>query len=126
MGNVLTNQSQLEFAICDGDDAVVISSNETIADEVSLTITKTQSCDYFVVGSRITYCVFVYNNSAVTLEALRWYDTLDSRLTYVVDSFTVEGEIEIPTESGQTLEWIIDELPASSGVEICFQVIVGE
>lgn len=94
MADIITNQSSLDFDLC--EEPVTIISNETEANELDLQIIKSQSCDYFVPGSVITYCVDVINNSDVTLENLLWHDTLDPRLLYIWDSFTVDGEPEDP------------------------------
>lgn len=119
----IRNMSGVDIELC--GETVTVSSNETEADELDLTITKSQSCDIVVVGSVLTYCVEIANNSTLNFENLVWRDVLNARLTYVEDSFTVNEVPETPTIEGQELSWLIPQLNAGQTIEICFRAKLG-
>ncbi|MCL2176563.1 MAG: hypothetical protein FWB72_01225 [Firmicutes bacterium] len=123
MAETILNQSGLNFEIC--EDQMVVLSNEVEATELVIIVTKTQSCPYFVVGGTITYCTTIENQSEIPLEDLKWFDNLDQRLTYVEDSFLVDGTQQTPTIDGQELSFNIDTIDINQTITICFKVQVG-
>ena len=123
MAETLTNQSGLDIELC--QEPMRVLSNEVEATELALTVTKTQSCDFFVVGGTIRYCVEIKNESGVEITPIRWFDDLDNRLSYIADTFTVDGSPETPTINGQELSWDIGTLAGNQTVNICFKVTVG-
>ncbi|MCL2369618.1 MAG: hypothetical protein FWC80_00060 [Firmicutes bacterium] len=120
---VIINQSNVGLDLC--DTPVTIASNETVAEELKLSLKKYQSCPLYVVGMTMKYCVEVTNDSSVPLYDLRWSDLLDSKLTYVTGSFKVDGVDQTPTIIGQELSYMIDTIASGQTIEICFSAIVG-
>ena len=119
----ITNESNLDLTLCEGE--ITVTSNSAESEELDLTINKTVNCPYYVVGNKLTYCTTIKNNSEYNFEDLTWRDTLASRLTYVEDSFTVNGTAETPTQDGQELSYDIASLAEDETITICFQALVG-
>ena len=119
----INNTSYLDVTTC--DEVVTASSNQVNFEVVELTIVKTTSCPWTVTGGTITYCTTITNPSLdMDLLGAVFSDVLDNRLSYVVDSFTLNGTPETPTINGQRIEFTLDIL-ADSVTTICFQVLVG-
>ena len=119
----ITNTSNLNLELC--DESVTIASNEVQSKELDLTFTKTQSCQYFITGGTITYCIEIDNRSDVEFDSLRWFDVLDNRLTYVNNTFTANGAPKTPTINGQEISWSFATLHRHERITICFTAKVG-
>jgi len=92
----LGNQTFLDLELC--SEGVSVPSNTVTTDIIDLQITKAASCPYMVVGGEICYTVAIVNNSDIdfddtgtdSLGQITFRDPLDSNLSYVPDSFTVD------------------------------------
>jgi len=119
----IRNTALLETTDCE-DQEVTTTSNSLDITIVELTLTKTAKCPYVVVGGVISYCVEIKNPSNIDLVETIFKDTLDARLFYVDESFTVDGNLATPTINGKTIEYSLD-IAADTTVIICFKALVG-
>jgi len=120
----IDNTSSLDVDVC--EESVTISSNTVDVEIVDLEIVKTVNCPWTVTGGTLRFCTAITNPSEdIDIEDALFHDTLNGRLTYVTGSFTVDGHPATPTVSGQSIEYVIPEIPAGETVTICFDVTVG-
>ena len=121
---VVLNSSHLDVEV-DGVTKT-IDSNEVQVEVVNLSIVKSAASSWTIQGGTIHYCVAVTNESETeTITDAVFRDVLADRLTYVEDSFTVDGDEETPVISGQTISYTIPTLEPEQTVNICFAVTVG-
>ena len=97
------------------------STSETVQIQiVDLQITK-QSCPYALVGKDICYVVTIINNSNIDMQGLLFVDELAPGISYVSDTFTVDGESQTPMIADNIIQHPID-IGAGGLVEITFCV----
>ena len=118
----IINRSQIEIEAC--DETITVTSNETNVSVLHLEVVKTAGCNITAIGHHIDYCVRVTNNSGVDLFDLVFRDTLDPRTSFVVGSFTVDGQPRTPTVQNNTITYNIPEIRANETINICFRVRV--
>ena len=85
-------------------------------------IEKKANCPVAFVGGTITYCVTVTNSSNYEFPAT-FIDVLDTSLTFIAGTFTVDGIPQTPTISDQEIRYAFT-IPANDNVIICFKVRV--
>jgi len=98
-------------------------SNEVETEILDITITKQTDCAYAVTGKTICYSFQIINNSPIDTEQIIFEDELDARLSYIEESFEVDGLPEKPELSGQIIQYALD-IPSGETVEIKFCVTV--
>ena len=123
MADTVLNKSGVSVEFC--DDPMVVLSNDVEVTELALILTKSANCAYFVTGGTITYCTTINNASDLEIEDSKWFDNLNPRLTYIEDSFLVDGVAAVPTIDGQELSYNISSLLPNQSMVICFKVLVG-
>ena len=121
----ITNTSELEVETC--EDTATVTSNAADLEIIEITLEKTVSCGYSVPGGIVTYCTKITNPSEdITLTEAVFSDVLDSRLSYVAHSFTVNDVPENPTVNGQKIEYTIPEIAPETVVTICLKAKVNK
>ena len=118
----IENTSELDIEAC--EETVVVTSNTVDIDVLDLTVVKTASCGFAVQGGTVTFCTTIQNSSKTEIKDAVFHDALNSRLTYVANSFIVNGTHHTPTIKGQTIEYKLT-LPKNSKTTICFKVKIG-
>jgi len=122
MGIPITNTSSVDISSC--DDVITVTSDPLDVYQLQLAVVKTSSCQVASVGGTIKYCVSITNTTGTALFDLVFKDLLDVNLSYVNDSFTVDGQGYTPTIVGQLLSYEIDEIQNEQEIVICFKVDV--
>ena len=125
MSNI-ENFSELGVTAC--DETIFATSNTVELEILDLSIVKSVSCPWTVVGGTVQFCVTITNPSDdMALPDAIFRDVLNDRLTYVEDTFTVDGHPETPiyNPDTNTLEYTIPVIEPNSSVTICFKVKVG-
>jgi uncharacterized repeat protein (TIGR01451 family) len=118
----IKNKSRVEIDTC--DELISFISNEVVAYYLDIELIKTQSCMWAVHGQTLTYHTTIKNRSTQTVIDLKFYDTLDLGLQYVVGSFKVNGTPETPEIHGQELSYVIHKIDPNETITISFQVKV--
>ena len=118
----IINRAQIEIEAC--DETIAVTSNETNVTVLQLEVVKTAGCNVTAVGHHIDYCVRVTNSSGVDLHDLVFKDTVAPHTSYVVGSFTVNGQPRTPTVHNNAITFNIPELGANHTINICFRVKV--
>jgi len=116
------NQSFLDLELC--QEAVTASSNTVETQILDISLIKEASCGYVIAGGKLCYTVKIVNNSDMELTDVVFRDPLPDNLTYVEDSFVVDGEEETPTMDGDNVLIYTLTVPPNSTVVIEFCVIV--
>lgn len=111
------NEALLDLTLC--GQAVSVTSNQADVDIIDLQVTKAASCSLVLLGGEVCYTVTVVNNSTVNLTGVTFRDPLASNLTYVTGSFQVDGVPEVPTISGNEIQYTFD-ITAGSTVTFDF------
>jgi len=123
MADSISNRSGLNIDLC--DDPMIVMSNEVEVSEIILTLQKTASCEYFITGGTITFCTKINNSSDIEIDDIRWFDDLDPRLSYIADTFLVDGTAATPIIIDQELSYMIETIAPGQSMLICFKVLVG-
>lgn len=119
---VVQNTSHLTITI--GEDQVTIDSNVAELAIIEPGIVKTVNPSWTMFGGTATFCNAITNPSDTeTITNSLFSDTLDSSLSYVDGTFTVDGVTETPTISGQTVSYVIPTLAPGQTINICFRVL---
>jgi|GEM_PF-1817170 len=124
MEEKIKNRASIELELC--DKTIEIASEEIEITPIKLKITKTQDCDFVVIGERIKYTVFIENECGGAVYGLKFKDELDQCLEYVEGSFRVGEEHKTPEIMEGILTYEIEEIGSCETLEISFEVIATE
>jgi uncharacterized repeat protein (TIGR01451 family) len=121
---LLDNQSAFDFELC--GKTITLESNEVktqIVDFDDITITKSASCAYAIVGKNLCYTIVIKNDGDVGFADVLFRDQLAGNTEYVTDSFTVNNISQTPTIVNNEIQYELD-IPANSTTTIKFCVKV--
>lgn len=89
-------------------------SNTVIAElfeDTSVTLLKTQSSNIVVSEGTITYTIIITNNAIDSVSNFNLLDTIPNGMTYVDESFKINGIADTPTIVDQELSYQFTTLP---------------
>lgn len=130
------NQAFLDLELC--DVAVSTQSDIVQTDIIDLTVTKTATCGYALVGGTICYTATIENNSDVDfisgddeMGCITFRDPLAPNLQYVTGTFTYQigSGVEVPAtpniNADNVLTYNCLEIPANTTavVKFCVKVL---
>jgi len=118
----IKNKASLNLELC--GEEFEIESNETEAEKIKITVEKSQSCNFVLVGEKIKYTVKITNDSCVEIEDVVFKDELDDCVEFVAGSFTVDGKHVTPVIRDGVLKYTIPKLEPCQTVVITFEVKV--
>ena len=120
MEEKIINRALIELDLC--GTAFEIASEPVETTPVKIKVTKTQDCEFVLIGEHIKYAVTIENECGGELHNVKFKDELDECVEFVEGSFRVGDEPATPELVGRTLEYVISELPSCETVEITFEV----
>ncbi|MCL2847063.1 MAG: hypothetical protein FWE38_05280 [Firmicutes bacterium] len=120
MPSKIENQAELDVQFC--GESLTVESNTVVANRLDVVMVKTQSCDYFMKGSIVTFCVEIKNNGNPLELPMVFRDKLYGYVEYVDGSFTVDGVSKTPEFHGNELTYRFNTLNKS--MKLCFKVKV--
>ncbi|MCL2755681.1 MAG: hypothetical protein FWE45_01365 [Firmicutes bacterium] len=120
----IKNRALVELDMC--GEKVEVASEPIETTPVKVRVTKTQECDFVVIGEKIRYKVEIENECGGDLYNIKFKDELDECCEFVEGSFMVDGHEREPEIIEGAIEYVIEELESCGKVEITFEVIATE
>jgi len=97
-------------------------SNQVTTEIIDIEITKS-TCQFVLSGKDICYTIIATNYSDIDFNNLLFSDELDSNVTYVPNTFLVNGDQKTPMMADNTIQYLIN-IPSGDSVEMKFCVRV--
>jgi len=121
MEEKIINRALVELDLC--GTTVEVASEPVETTPVKVKVTKTQDCEFVLIGERIKYTVFIENECGGELHNVKFKDELDECVKFVEGSFRIDDEQKEPEVVDGVLEYVIEELPSCKTLEINFEVM---